>query len=133
VTAQRIQRKRTKGWRMPEGAVYVGRPSRWGNPWTIGHTDPWSGEPMSPGAAVAAFRYGIDTTRGRWEVKRYLRGRDLVCWCPEPCGVDVDRGWGEFGGPWDPCALPTGHDGYHDPLEQDPWCHADVLLELANR
>jgi len=29
----RIQRRRTKGWRMPEGAVYVGRPSRWGNPY----------------------------------------------------------------------------------------------------
>ena len=29
---KRIQRKRTKGWRMPEGAVYVGRGSRWGNP-----------------------------------------------------------------------------------------------------
>jgi len=28
----RIQRKRTKGWRMPEGAVYVGRGSKWGNP-----------------------------------------------------------------------------------------------------
>ena len=28
----RIQRRRTKGWRMPEGAVYVGRGSRWGNP-----------------------------------------------------------------------------------------------------
>jgi hypothetical protein len=23
----RIQRKRTRGWRMPEGAVYVGRPT----------------------------------------------------------------------------------------------------------
>ncbi len=31
----RIQRKRTKGWRMPEGAVYVGRPTIWGNPFTI--------------------------------------------------------------------------------------------------
>lgn len=29
---RRIQRQRTKGWRMPEGAVYVGRPSSWGNP-----------------------------------------------------------------------------------------------------
>lgn len=28
----RIQRRRTTGWRMPEGAVYVGRPSKWGNP-----------------------------------------------------------------------------------------------------
>lgn len=31
---QRIQRRRTKGWRKPEGAVYVGRGSRWGNPCT---------------------------------------------------------------------------------------------------
>lgn len=30
--AERIQRKRTKGWRMPEGAVYVGRPTVFGNP-----------------------------------------------------------------------------------------------------
>lgn len=30
--AKRIQRRRTAGWRMPDGAVYVGRPSKWGNP-----------------------------------------------------------------------------------------------------
>jgi len=29
---QRLQRRRTKGWRMPPGAVYVGRPTEWGNP-----------------------------------------------------------------------------------------------------
>lgn len=29
---QRIQRRRTKGWRMPAGALYVGRPTKWGNP-----------------------------------------------------------------------------------------------------
>lgn len=29
---ERIQRRRTAGWRMPEGAVYVGRPTRFGNP-----------------------------------------------------------------------------------------------------
>jgi hypothetical protein len=28
----RIQRRRTKGWRMPEDAVYVGRPTVFGNP-----------------------------------------------------------------------------------------------------
>lgn len=28
---RRIQRKRTKGWRMPPAAVYVGRPGAWGN------------------------------------------------------------------------------------------------------
>lgn len=29
---ERIQLRRTKGWRKPEGAVVVARPSRWGNP-----------------------------------------------------------------------------------------------------
>ena len=28
----RIQRKRTKGWKMPPNTVYVGRPTKWGNP-----------------------------------------------------------------------------------------------------
>lgn len=31
----RIQRQRTKGWRMPEGAVYVGRPTIYGNPFHL--------------------------------------------------------------------------------------------------
>ena len=29
---KRIQRKRTKGWRMPENAKYIGRGSKYGNP-----------------------------------------------------------------------------------------------------
>ena len=29
---KRIQRRRTKGWRMPPGVVYVGRPTIFGNP-----------------------------------------------------------------------------------------------------
>ena len=33
---ERIQRKRTRGWRMPEGAVYVGRPTKWGNLFKVG-------------------------------------------------------------------------------------------------
>jgi hypothetical protein len=32
---ERIQRKRTKGWRMPPNTVSVTRPGRWGNPYTI--------------------------------------------------------------------------------------------------
>jgi len=33
---ERIQRKRTKGWRAPPNTVYVGRGSRWGNPFVVG-------------------------------------------------------------------------------------------------
>ena len=29
---KRIQLSRTKGWRKPEGAVVVSRPTKWGNP-----------------------------------------------------------------------------------------------------
>ena len=35
----RVRRRRTREWRMPENTVYVGRPTRWGNPHTGGtHT-----------------------------------------------------------------------------------------------
>ena len=33
---KRIQLRRTKGWRKPEGAVVVSRPSKWGNPFIFG-------------------------------------------------------------------------------------------------
>ena len=35
MTPIRIQRKRTKGWRMPPNTVYVGRPMIWGNPFGV--------------------------------------------------------------------------------------------------
>ena len=35
VKPKRIQRKRAKGWKAPDGAQYVGRGSMWGNPFTI--------------------------------------------------------------------------------------------------
>tara|TARA_R110000744_G_scaffold254726_4_gene370302 strand:+ start:590 stop:946 length:357 start_codon:yes stop_codon:yes gene_type:complete len=112
---KRIQRKRTKGWRMPVGAVNVTRPTIWGNPFI--HAD--------PGEAVAAYR---KLTRGgtsmfemgpgklqfaknahpqtlHWHFSDFvrenihkLRGKDLACWCP-----------------------------------LDAPCHADVLLHLANK
>jgi hypothetical protein len=89
----RIQRKRTKGWRMPEGAVYVGRPTKWGNPISIADAG-------SPEAAVDHYRYfcGMDPDAPlhfgnelRERAKRELRGKDLACWCPldRPCHADV--------------------------------------------
>ena len=107
----RIQRKLTKGWRMPAGAVYVGRPTTWGNPFLVdpvasyeaallgqykrevdileAHLSRWSGIFPDMHQTVQSFRKLIVV---------YLRGRDLACWCP------LDRS-----------------------------CHADVLLELANK
>lgn len=125
---ERIQRQRTAGWRMPEGAVYVGRPTRWGNPYIIGQVGDsrrWTGYFVGeerratashgeyPTKAQAAARavmlfelhtgplgdYELDED----EVRRELGGRDLACWCPL-----VDE-------------------------QGDPFpCHADALLRIAN-
>lgn len=35
-TPIRIQRQRVKGWKMPNNTVYVGRPTKWGNPYAYG-------------------------------------------------------------------------------------------------
>lgn len=88
---QRIQLSRQKGWRKPEGAVIVARPSRWGNPIRIG--DLWCGIPIETRQeAVNAFRALVDANPTyRAEVAYELAGRDLACWCPldEPCHADV--------------------------------------------
>lgn len=121
----RVQRKRSKGWRMPDNTVYVGRPTIWGNPhpgsrWD---DDEWEFGPFPTWEACAAECYrlwlGDDPKFMAWlrgtvwgaasgalgdperaEILRRLpelRGFNLACWCPLDCA-----------------------------------CHADVLLRLAN-
>lgn len=81
--AKRIQRKRTKGWRLPANAVYVGRPTQWGNPYSVtlaGRT-----------AAVERYRSLLAEHPGAKAWTMSLRGKDLACWCPldQPCHADV--------------------------------------------
>lgn len=100
---KRIQRKRTKGWKMPAAAVYVGRPTEWGNLFKVGE---YTVELAAPGVeirtnaqAVALFREICarrscgDAGDRRWlaELRDKLRGKDLACWCPldQPCHADV--------------------------------------------
>ena len=103
MSPKRIQRKRTRGWRMPEGAVYVGRPSIYGNPFNYGQT------PNLRRVAVHMFETWIAQETldpGKWDgysrivphvalkaalARGDLRGHDLVCWCPlnQPCHADV--------------------------------------------
>ncbi len=83
----RVQRRRVKGWRMPAGAVYVGRPSKWGNPYST----------------VPPYREMAEQNFDENDLAE-LCGKDLACWCRL-----VDK------------------DGNPVP------CHADILLELANR
>ncbi len=89
---KRIQRKRTKGWKMPKTAVYVGRPTKWGNPFKIIP----GGISFTVEGVVQMYRYTLkenETKRARWinEHLDELRGKDLVCWCPlgQPCHADV--------------------------------------------
>lgn len=91
---KRIQRKRTKGWKMPPGAVYVGRPTKWGNPVKVVKSKILSGHyVISPQDAVERYRFWITKTEGRplLHQLKELRGKDLVCWCAldAPCHADV--------------------------------------------
>jgi hypothetical protein len=127
VNPKRVQLRRTKGWRKPEGAVVVARPSRWGNPWTVGPGIDGPYEVYGPfsvllrgfqterearEAVVRLFRLYADGTGAfarafaPWtldELRDELAGKDLACWCPLK-------------------------DEHGQPVP----CHADVLLELAN-
>ena len=89
-TPKRIQRKRTKGWRMPEGAVYVGRPTKWGNPVAVG--DWFDNQRQTAAQAVQWYREHVTAKSLMGEDARAeLRGKDLVCWCrlDRPCHADV--------------------------------------------
>lgn len=117
---KRIKRERTRGWRKPDNAVIVSRPSRFGNPFAI--QDAIEAEWSNPRRFVVVnfaewLRVG---TAGGWYQQTYrvgsqtldrrrildelpsLRGRDLACTCPLP------------------------------QLGQPDICHGAVLLALAN-
>ena len=70
-------------WGVPEGAVYIGRGSKWGNPFRIG---------------VDGDRATVVVKHERWLADQppllraldELRGRDLVCFCaPAACHGDL--------------------------------------------
>lgn len=128
---ERIQLRRAKGWRLPEGAVSVARPGLFGNPWV----------PGDPGVVWLDRQSG---TRVR-----------LPCALSRAGAVDRFRRWlaGEFGdvsGADHPLygmvLVPDGRRQILDrlpelrgrplacwcPLDGGP-CHANVLLEIANR
>lgn len=151
---ERIQRCRTPGWRMPPGAIYVGRPGPFGNPfpkdgdWAVWAAVARGFRADPPGrraAAVAHYR--------EWLLGQPAKGPDfddkgndliefesgIVLSTDEHC-----RGFAGFAAselyritvPTPPTlerirAELRGHDlACWCPLGQP--CHADVLLELAN-
>ena len=87
---KRIQRQRTKGWRMPENTVYVGRPTKWGNPYVLGENYTLFERAM----AVVLYRVKLAQAKDSAVIQQ-LRGKDLACWCPldQPCHADVLLEW----------------------------------------
>lgn len=114
---RRLQRKRVKGWRLPEGARCVTRPGRFGNPFTLEWArldDPDMSDLAAREYAVRAFGSWLTddnwaalfkslNERRTWILTNLhtLVGLDLACYCPLPADGETD------------------------------WCHAQVLLELA--
>ena len=105
----RIQRSRQHKQVSPNGlpVVYVGRPSKWGNPFKVGvslRKEPKESKydyaRMSVDDAVNAYKeiiqYWINKEPGKYNLSE-LKDKNLSCWCSLTCK-----------------------------------CHADVLLELAN-
>lgn len=158
---ERIQRRRAKGFVLPTTAIYVGRPSKWGNPFKIGtplglarvpavhypdHEWEYEGRCTAAGAyhpyvsdEVANHPHAIATPQ--LSIKAYV-----------PCNVrhmtpaetvDCYRAYVTGGGwpiDWAPRPGFTLDDIRKELGGRDLacWCplsspcHADVLLELAN-
>lgn len=115
---ERIQQSRTKGWRKPAGGVSVARPSKWGNPFRIVRTD------CSLGGVCWAVALGDMIVQQH--VDTDARARELAVfffrsWMEEDDRHDLP----------DPAELAGRDLMCWCPLDQP--CHADVLLELANR
>lgn len=119
-TPKRIQRKRTAGWRMPEGAVYVGRPTKWSNPFKVEkHQD---GVTWTVVDTHMAFFQRAEASK--------LATDMFTLWLLQPDGVD--RGFTKRRAKL-LAAIDdlTGHD-LACWCSLGSRCHADVLLELAN-
>ena len=95
----RIQRKRTKGWRMPENTISVARPSPYGNQHHVGPCPTCHGvhgaeEAVRIYIEIMEVNYQRDLDEHTGFIKRFLeplRGKNLACWCnlSEPCHADI--------------------------------------------
>lgn len=101
----RVQRKRARGWKMPPNTVYVGRPSKWGNPFIVRKSGGvYTAKVMNVRHAWQLYKSVASENEALvTDARSELRGKNLACWC----------------------ALPS------NPYEPDT-CHAAVLLEIAN-
>jgi hypothetical protein len=122
--AERIQLRRTRGWRKPEGAVVVARPTKWGNPFHIGMVvDRIAMTNRGGNTNVVEIR--VETRAQATEFyRRWIHGtlllkggHDLASHPPTIAQIRADLAWRDLA-----CWCPL-----------DQPCHADVLLRLANQ
>ena len=136
----RIRLSRAKGWRKPEGAVVVARPSRWGNPWPV--------DRMAAPLSMAQDFSHIGCCNALWEA-RFLNHRECrdipaaryktaLGMLAAEAAVAQFRALAEHFAALNPSGFAT----WIEPLRGrdlccwcplDAPCHADVLLEIANR
>ena len=115
----RIQLRRTKGWRMPPNTIKVDRSTSLGNPYKVGDyiaKGPWSGATLKTTEQVVTFF--------RLWVEEAIAGRALPQdnGDPAPTAEEVRRTFERIRGKNLACWCRAGEP-----------CHADVLLEIANR
>lgn len=68
---------------IPIDAVYIGRPSKWGNPFVIGKAG-------NRQQVIELYKKYLLSSPGLLFRLEELRGKDLICWCvPEACHGDV--------------------------------------------
>lgn len=90
----RIQLRRSKGWRMPPNCRKVDRSTRWGNPFIPGLPSP------NAPATIVADKHHAYLLYKAWaptqkalvdDAIEHLQGKDLACWCSAdtPCHADV--------------------------------------------
>lgn len=148
----RIQRSRAPGWRMPPGAIYVGRPTRWGNPIPLtGSFTVWYAVSLglradAPGRREAALRgYRQWLTGGLAPTEPLREPADLVLADGSQISIEQHcRGLGatfatlysdEITIPKPPPLADLVELRGRDLVCWCPLhlgCHADILLELAN-
>lgn len=68
----------------PEGAIYIGRPSPWGNPFVVGKDG-------TREQCIELYReWMMYQPKLRERMRSELRGRDLICFCaPKACHGDI--------------------------------------------
>ena len=110
MTPVRIQRRRAKGWKMPENTVSVTRPGKYGNPFKVGMPivdcafivvknaklteSEQKGGIVTPEIAVRFYEIWLQKHIGSHVMQatlENLRGKNLACFCPlnQPCHADV--------------------------------------------